>query len=386
VLQEDSNLAQLCLRWAPRATRIAYLITADEARARRIGRRTVVRCAARFQDLRDPYVLETWFLKTVVDLSGRALILGSIGARLRRGHGEDRPPRMLDDRDLTLWREVRALSRRRLIAVVLKYYAGLSDEQIADATGCSVSGASAALDGAVSSLDAGAPGPGTADLPAELSRLLSTAAASVEVRRNEPPEILRWAGVGRRIGLVGLGFAVLVAGVGVTVGARVLSRALQAGPEEDRGEPAPRPPPAEQKPLRVDGAPAWCPDVDGVAHLESFVPDGPNHVALRFDISLARGRLSEALRDSFPSHGAPHPRRWPHTGGTTDLTVSYNFSGAKEPGLVSACGPEVAQRTWIVVIDDGTGLGPQQIVFYLVWPLENRTWKVWGSYDPSAAL
>ena len=47
VLHEDSNLAHMCLRWAPRATRIAYLITADEAGARRIGRRTVVRCAAR---------------------------------------------------------------------------------------------------------------------------------------------------------------------------------------------------------------------------------------------------------------------------------------------------------------------------------------------------
>jgi len=138
------GLEDLYLRHAPEMMRLAFLLTQDGASAEDIVQDAFVRVAGRFHHMRSPGAFDAYLRRTVVNLCmthhRRQRTAREYAHRAAAGAGRTEPSAGLPD--IETRDEVRAalaqLPIRQRAAVVLRFYADLSEQQVADALGCSV--------------------------------------------------------------------------------------------------------------------------------------------------------------------------------------------------------------------------------------------------------
>jgi RNA polymerase sigma factor (sigma-70 family) len=135
----SGELEELYTRHVPAATRLAFLITHDEYLAEDLAEDSFLHAIGRFRHLRRPEAFEAYLRRTVVNRCTshfrRERVARSYVQR-QRGREPRGPEPDVGRRD-----ELRAalaeLPPRQRAAVVLRYYADLSEEQAGDALRCS---------------------------------------------------------------------------------------------------------------------------------------------------------------------------------------------------------------------------------------------------------
>jgi RNA polymerase sigma-70 factor (sigma-E family) len=134
-------MAALYEQHAGDATRLAYFLIGDRAVAEELMQDAFVRVFARFEHLRDPNALWPYLCRTIANLSRKHLRR----QRLERAFLRRETPREdllgdesseLSTRD-ELWRALRELPERQRVALVLRFYADLSEDQAATFMRCS---------------------------------------------------------------------------------------------------------------------------------------------------------------------------------------------------------------------------------------------------------
>lgn len=138
----DQRLADLYWRHAADAVRLAFLLTGDQHAAEDIVQDAFVRLFGRLQRLKSPDAFEMYLRRTVVNLSRdrfRRLRLERDYAT-REMNAPSQPTGVIsaiEDRELI--RDVlRSLPHRQRTALVLRFYADLSEQQTAEVMQCSV--------------------------------------------------------------------------------------------------------------------------------------------------------------------------------------------------------------------------------------------------------
>lgn len=136
------SLETLYAEHAPAALRLAYLLTGERELAEDLVHDAFVRLLARWGELRRPDAVEAYLRRTIVNLSHSTFRR----RRLERAHLQREKERAattaswspdLEERD-ELWHRLRQVAPRQRAALVLRYYADLSESQTADLLGCSV--------------------------------------------------------------------------------------------------------------------------------------------------------------------------------------------------------------------------------------------------------
>lgn len=139
--ERSVTLEQLYLDHIDGAVRLAFLMTGDEQAAQDLAQDAFVKIAGRFHDLRHPAAFPSYLRTTVINLSRsyfrRLRTQRSFLAKQAGGTEEVSSLPDLEGRD-EMWRALQRLPHRRRAAVVLRYYEDLSEQQTADALGCSV--------------------------------------------------------------------------------------------------------------------------------------------------------------------------------------------------------------------------------------------------------
>ena len=137
------SLADLYSSHAPGSIRLAYLLTGDKALSEDIVQDAFVKIAGRFGDKRGPDVFAGYLRRTVVNLVNSHLRRRRVERahierhRIRRQDLVTDPPELgtRDELRLALLR----LPLRQRTAIVLRFYADLSEYETADAMATSVS-------------------------------------------------------------------------------------------------------------------------------------------------------------------------------------------------------------------------------------------------------
>ncbi|HYP24069.1 MAG TPA: SigE family RNA polymerase sigma factor [Actinomycetota bacterium] len=134
--------------------RLAFLLTSDHHLAEDITQQAFVRFYRRFFALRDPAAAPAYLRRTVVNLARSHHRRG----RRERDHleVEQRTPETTDDPSLEdhdmVVRAVRSLPYRQRAAIVLRFYEDLTEQQAAEALGCSTAAMKSLTARAMSSL------------------------------------------------------------------------------------------------------------------------------------------------------------------------------------------------------------------------------------------
>lgn len=133
----SGRMADLYRAHAPAASRLAYLMTRDAARAEDLVHDAFVKVIGRFGDIRDPDAFGAYLKRTVVNLANSWFRR----RRLEREHLEAegramRPdPAGVSERDPVeheqLWAALSTLPPRQRAAIVLRFYEDLSEQQTA---------------------------------------------------------------------------------------------------------------------------------------------------------------------------------------------------------------------------------------------------------------
>jgi RNA polymerase sigma-70 factor (sigma-E family) len=139
---DTGKLAELYVRYADGAVRLAYLMTGDLALAEDLVQDAFVRLAGRLVHLRDPGAFEAYLRKAVVNLSRshfrrkkveRAYVARAGSAIEVQDRGSSGGS--IEDRD-ALWQALQTLSARQRAAIVLRFYEDLPEQQIAEILKC----------------------------------------------------------------------------------------------------------------------------------------------------------------------------------------------------------------------------------------------------------
>lgn len=135
---DQDRLGALYARHAGPASRVAYLMTADRHLAEDITQEAFIRICARFGHLRNPEAFAGYLRRTVINLAREHARRAKLARERTRflvapNSVGEMPPTPRDD----LRRALIELPARQRAAVVMRYYADLSEEQTADALGCS---------------------------------------------------------------------------------------------------------------------------------------------------------------------------------------------------------------------------------------------------------
>jgi len=146
---EAGGLAELYERHAPAAVRLAYLITGDRERSRDVAQEAFAKVAARFRHLRFPDAFDAYLRRTVINLCTSQFRRERLERSFLEREGSRERDRTTEPPDLgardELRRALRRLPPRQRVAVVLRYYEDLSEEDMAEAMRCSVPAARSLL-------------------------------------------------------------------------------------------------------------------------------------------------------------------------------------------------------------------------------------------------
>lgn len=357
-------------RLLPRAERVAYLLTGDPELAQRLALKSFTNACGTWQDLREADALDTDVLRRVVN-----------GVRRRAPFGRARPtPRHQED---GLWRAFSRLRVRQRAALVLQLYDTLQEQRAADVLQCSSKTFRALLTSGLERLAAEAGS-------SEPERLLRTA-----FERWAKELVLRaaysWrisAGVWFRRSLTCA--AIVIAFAAIVVGGKAVTRGLVAVAEADdetrsdeevtgfltendaqTGHLAPQPYSAKFT--------AACPPPRLVMPIDTASSRGAPDIALAFNQALVEGDAERVRQLALPTTSI---QGWGHTQNSNEIVVTASESAGSDGRVLMNCGARIAKRSWKVVIHDSNGVtGVGLATFYLA-RLENRGWRVWGSYEP----
>ena len=141
--EPSHRLAELYVRSAPAANRLAYLLTGDRGQAEDLVHDAFVRCVGRFGHLRAHEAFDAYLRRTIVNLHTSRLrrvrlereYLATEAARVERGASGSMPDVATRE---DLWRRLRTLPARQRAVLVLRYYEDLSEREAADAMRCSI--------------------------------------------------------------------------------------------------------------------------------------------------------------------------------------------------------------------------------------------------------
>jgi len=139
VVEDRTDLEDLYVRHMPGAVRVASLITGDADLAQDIAQDAFLRSVGRFRHLRQPEAFEAYLRRAVVNACTSHFRRRKVEATYLRGQARGAAP--IDEPDHGRRDELRAalsaLPARQRAAVVLRYYADLSEQQAGEALGCS---------------------------------------------------------------------------------------------------------------------------------------------------------------------------------------------------------------------------------------------------------
>jgi len=139
VVEDRTDLEDLYVRHLPGAVRVASLITGDADLAQDIAHDAFLRSVGRFRHLRQPEAFEAYLRRAVVNACTSHFRRRKVETAYLRG--EARGAAAADGPDHGRRDELRvalsALPARQRAAVVLRYYADLSEHQAGEALGCS---------------------------------------------------------------------------------------------------------------------------------------------------------------------------------------------------------------------------------------------------------
>jgi RNA polymerase sigma-70 factor (sigma-E family) len=139
---DRSRIAELYVRHADGAVRLAYLLVGDRALAEDVVQDAFVRVFGRLAHLRDPGAFEPYLRRTVVNLCRSTLRRWKVErAYLRREErtlGREpvaRPGSSIEERD-EIWHAMRSLTPRQRAAIVLRFYEDLPEREVAEILRC----------------------------------------------------------------------------------------------------------------------------------------------------------------------------------------------------------------------------------------------------------
>jgi len=140
--REGPRIAELYASHAPRAGRLAYLLTGDRELAEDLAQEAFVRLIGRLSAVRDEAAIAAYLRRSVVNLVRKHWRkLGYERGYLRSGRVSIGPVTDtlsdLDRRD-ELWRALGTLPYRQRAAIVLRFYEDLSERETARVLGCAV--------------------------------------------------------------------------------------------------------------------------------------------------------------------------------------------------------------------------------------------------------
>ena len=148
IREERTRLEDLFVRYSPSAVKLAYLMTGDRELAQDISQEAFVRVAGRFRHREWPDSFDSYLRRTIANLCVSHFRHERVKREFIRRHGP-RVEATIEEPDLgtrdELRRVLRLLPARQRAAVVFRYYADLSEEQLADALNCSVPAARSLL-------------------------------------------------------------------------------------------------------------------------------------------------------------------------------------------------------------------------------------------------
>lgn len=138
-VDDRADLDDLYVRDMPDAVRLAALITGDPDLAQDIAHDAFLRSVGRFRHLREAEAFEAYLRRAVVNACTSHFRRRKVEAAYLRGQA--RHPAPVDEPDHGRRDELRvalsALPPRQRAAVVLRFYADLSEQQAGEALGCS---------------------------------------------------------------------------------------------------------------------------------------------------------------------------------------------------------------------------------------------------------
>jgi RNA polymerase sigma-70 factor (sigma-E family) len=136
---QGGRLAELYVRHAGEAIRLAYMLTCDRQLAEDLVQDAFVKLAGRLAHLRDPGAFDAYLRRTVVNLANSHFRRKRVErAYLKRTAAEPRVDWNAPDigRRDELWQELQRLPARQRIAIVLRIYEDLPEQQVAEIMGC----------------------------------------------------------------------------------------------------------------------------------------------------------------------------------------------------------------------------------------------------------
>jgi RNA polymerase sigma-70 factor (sigma-E family) len=137
-----SRLAALYGRHAPRAGRLAYLLTGDADLAEDLAQEAFARLIARMGSIRDEAVIAAYLRRSVVNLVHKHWKKLQSERRYLRREGFSLATQATALPDVAeqdeLWRALQQLPYRQRAAIVLRFYEDLSEAETARVLGCAV--------------------------------------------------------------------------------------------------------------------------------------------------------------------------------------------------------------------------------------------------------
>lgn len=135
-------LSELYARHAPRAGRLAYLLTRDPHLAEDVAQEAFARLITRLPSLRNPEAVDAYLRKSVINLCRRHWRRSTRERWFMRRQGPVEMTRVATQPDVAgreaVQRALDRLSYRQRAALVLRFYEDLSERETARIIGCAV--------------------------------------------------------------------------------------------------------------------------------------------------------------------------------------------------------------------------------------------------------